>query len=152
MVCCSNFMFSKCRHQKKVLVLMTSKCLYLFFNFILGSEGKGIHLLILEIGRLRLRRKHYLRSHGCLVGWTVFQSGVGCFLLKYSSLLHTSCLSGWLQTREEQNWIKNHMETSSRIYRSGCHHHLSWEFLLELPKSSNFPPFLKTPPQSISFK
>ena len=72
---------------------MTIKRLYLFFNFILGSEGKGIHLLILEIGRLRLRRKHYLRSHGCLVGWTVFQSGVGCFLLKYSSLLHTSCVT-----------------------------------------------------------
>ena len=82
------------RHQRKVLLLMTIKCLYLFFNFILGSEGKGIPFLILEIWILRLRRKHYLRSHGWLVGWLdsfskwswLFSPEIG------SSLLHTSCV------------------------------------------------------------
>lgn len=59
--------------QKKALILMTIKCLYLFFNQFLAQCGKRAHALTLDMGKLKPWKKQYLPEFMWLVGWLVGQ-------------------------------------------------------------------------------
>lgn len=49
------------------------------FQLALDSEEKVVHSLILEMGKSKLRRKHYLPEAAQFVCLFVFKGGVGSF-------------------------------------------------------------------------